>query len=105
MSLSCTCDTDNYEWLYYPPRDFSILQTKTRKKCRSCGKLIEIEADCLEFIREEYDSEIEEDLLLPTWYHCEECGGLYFALEDLGFCVQIDENMQDLVQEYNDDYA
>ena len=89
MSLSCSCGYENFEWLYYPPNYFTTLKTDTRRKCKSCGTLIEIGADCLKFEREDND---EEQTTLPTWYYCEECGGLYFALEDLGFCIQIDEN-------------
>ena len=34
---------------------------------------------------------------------CEECSGLYLALEELGFnCINIAENMKYLVAEYNE---
>ena len=33
-------------------------------------------------------------------YHCEECAGLFFSLEDLGYCGQPYEDQRELVREY-----
>lgn len=39
---------------------------------------------------------------LATWYMCERCGGLFMALEELGFCVDVGDNMIALAKEYGE---
>jgi hypothetical protein len=38
---------------------------------------------------------------LATWFMCEDCTGLYWALSELGFCFDIEDDMRKLVKEYN----
>lgn len=95
-------------WVYYQPADFSVLEERKRRRCCSCAQLIEIGADCLAFarvrgVRCEYEvsrfgdgGEIE----LAPWWMCENCGGLYYSLTDLGYCVTLGEDMRTLVGEY-----
>ncbi len=102
MGLSCSCpDYDGDGWEYYPPDDFTTLQTKRRKRakrrkrCKSCKELIDINATCLKFDRQRYpNSEIEDRIYgeggevdIASWYMCENCGDQYMNLSELGFCV------------------
>lgn len=105
MSLSCDCDTYGcYDYYFYSPKDFSVLQGKERKRCCSCGKLIEIGADCGKFVIFEFD-ECGEQIDKADKFMCEECVGLFFSLEDLGFCMELGDDMHDLVKEYNQEFG
>lgn len=37
---------------------------------------------------------------MASWYMCERCGDLFFSLNELGYCIDIREDMRDLVREY-----
>ncbi|NCA72011.1 MAG: hypothetical protein EOM91_18420 [Sphingobacteriia bacterium] len=110
MTLSCTCHDDDgdYEWLLHSPSDYSTLNTNRRKRCKSCGTLIDVGAIVARFERNRYSrTDIEEriygegpDVPMAEWYHCEDCADQYFNLTELGFCVQPDDNMRELVREY-----
>lgn len=111
MSLSCTCnewDGEPGSWFYYPPKDFSKLETKRRKRCKSCEMLIDIGADCLIFERERASEyEIEERLYGDTvtispYYMCGPCGEIYFNLTEAGFCMAPNESMAENLQEYHE---
>ena len=112
MPLVCEC-SDDYDRYYRQPADFSVLATKRRKRCISCRVLIDIGSVVLYFERVRVTlSEIEEriygedaEIDLAAQYHCESCGDLFYSLADLGFCVDIEENMRDLVREYADVYG
>lgn len=111
MSLSCSCD-DEFDWYYLEPSDFSTLTTKRSRKCCSCGSRIAVGSDCARFERYRAPvTDIEEriqgdEVPLADKWMCEECGGLYFSLTDLGFCINLgSENMRSLVQEYADTYG
>ena len=111
MSLSCGCDWGDYDSYYEdPPTDFVTLNTKRRRRCCSCRELIDLGADVLRFdMYREPRSSIEDNIygdqvsLAPLWM-CEECGGLYLALSELGFCIAIGGSMRELVNEYNENY-
>ncbi len=110
MSLSCHCDDfeiDGDSWGYISGEDFSNLQTKRSRKCCSCGDMILPGADVVKFERMRGPrNEIEErckgaEIYLSDWYMCEECGGLYLSLSELGYCVELgQDDMHDLVKEY-----
>jgi len=111
MGLSCVCDIEAEpgEWIYRAPTDFSVLKTSRRQRCTSCRKLIDIGADCGmisryriadHWIEEKIYGEFGEIPIAPH-YMCEECAGLYFALDDLGFCASLYENQHKLITEYN----
>ena len=111
MSLSCSCpDDDDFAWYYWEPEDFKPLETKKRKRCKSCNTLIDLKSLCLIFPRWRYPkSEIElkiysEDRELPlgSYYMCETCGEHFMNLTAAGFCVDITESMGDLLEEYQD---
>lgn len=108
MPLSCSCpDADDAEWWWFHPGDYSVLDTKRARRCKSCGELIPVGSLVTKFKRERIPaSDIEEriwgygDVPMATWYHCECCADLYFSLEELGFCVAPYEKMLELVKEY-----
>ena len=109
MGLSCGCyDDGEADWYADAPNDFTKSPLGRRKRCCSCKKLIPTEAVCIRFRRWRHPSNfIEERIfrydgevkLAPYWM-CETCGDLYFSLVELEFCVDITENMHDLVREY-----
>lgn len=116
MSLSCDCDTDfdtDYDWYYQRNTEFTPFNLKRRRRCYSCHTLIEIGADCLTFTRHRSPiTEIEEKIYgddfgapLADWYYCEHCGELYIMLTDLGFCMDLEDNMNRLLLDYQKHYA
>ena len=109
MSLSCTCgEYEDPEWFYYSPDDYSTLDTARRKRCKSCGALIDLGATVAKFRRTRYPrNDVEEriygeaeEMPLAEWYHCEACADQFFNLTELGFCVDPEENMFELLREY-----
>ena len=111
MSLSCTCyeyDGEPGSWAFYPPDDFTPLQTKRRKRCSSCGSLIDIGAECLLFLRTRCpNSEIEEkiygagvEIPMSNLYMCAECGEIYLNLEAAGYCLSPEDDMFENLHEY-----
>lgn len=115
MSLSCSCDFDgDFDWYYMRPEDYSTLKTKRRKRCSSCGDLIDIGAistsfDCWRPPRDEMEERIhgeDGEVYTAPMRHCERCADLYFSLRELGFeCVGPDEDMRELVKEYAETYG
>ena len=81
---------DGSDQYYYGPDNFRILETTRRKRCRSCGVLIDIGSRCLEFTRARGPrNDIEENIYpeevpLASQYLCEQCGEIYFNLTDAG---------------------
>jgi predicted RNA-binding Zn-ribbon protein involved in translation (DUF1610 family) len=110
MSLSCSCDYDGYGPYYYPPDDYSVMpDNKRRKRCSSCGTLIEHGSTVAEFTRDRCpQSDIEESIYgdgpsvpLASVFLCETCADLYFSFYELGFeCVSPYDNMRDLLKDY-----
>jgi len=111
MSLSCSCDySDDPSWYVWVPDDYSEMPAfKRRKRCSSCGELIDAGSVVAVFERTRSPrSDIEEAIYgegdtiqLADQYLCETCADLFFSLREIGFtCVMPDENMRDLVREY-----
>ncbi len=108
MSLSCGCyDWDGNGWYYRDPTE-TTLQTSKRKRCCSCQGLIDIGATVVKFPRyRSPNSDIEEsihgdEVKIADWYMCEECGDLYWSLEELGYCIYLgNDSMQELVEQHN----
>lgn len=108
MSISCGCD-DDFAWHYTPPKDFSILQTKRSRRCCSCGCKLTPGSEVGEFERSRRaHNDIEEricgdDIPMASWYMCEECVGLFWALADIKYCIALrkGESMRDLVKVAN----
>ena len=110
MSLSCSCDEwDGDGWAYNYCNDLTKLKTKRRRRCKSCSNMINIGSDCLEFSRFQYpQDEITEKIYgeggevpLASWFMCKCCGEIYLNLTDIGYCLQIDENMNNDLAEYH----
>lgn len=110
MSLSCECGDDG-DWWYFQPEDYSMLETKRWRKCCSCKALIRPGDLCLKFKCERHPQyEIEEriygdEVPMPAKFMCESCADQYFNLDALGFCIQLTDNMMDLLREYREVYA
>jgi len=113
MPLSCSCnewDGEGTGWI--TPNNFSELRTKKAQRCKSCRVLIRPGQQVLKFKRIRYpNSEIElkiynEDTELPmaSWYLCSNCGEMFMNFDDLGFCVNPDENMKDLLELYQNEF-
>ena len=111
MGLSCSCQEWEGEGVAYePPKDFSKLETSKRKRCSSCNKLIDVNSLVLSFGRfraPESDVEInifgdDGEIRLANHYLCEKCGEIYLNIESLGYCVDPDENMNDLLKVYHE---
>lgn len=109
MPLTCNCcEDDDAKWYFDKPRYFTCLDTRRRKRCSSCGKLIDIGAECLKFTRwRNPKSDVEEDIygddvpLAPLWM-CKTCGEQYLNLDALGYCIDPTENMMELLEEYQE---
>lgn len=109
MSLSCSCENDDAEWYYEADDDFSTLATKRSRRCCSCRKRIAVGDECVHLRRWRspgYDT-IEEriygedgEVALASWYLCETCGGLHWAVTDLDMCLDIDQNIAAQIKEY-----
>ena len=109
--MNCTIgyhsDYNGDGWYFYPPKDYSKLETKTRKRCCSCNAQIDIGSIVLKFERaREPLSDIEENIygdevFLAPYYFCEKCSDIYFNLEDLGYKVAL-MDMREALLEYKD---
>ena len=116
MGLSCECDFDWWEgegWTFRYQEDFIQLKTKKRRRCCSCKKFIELKGTCLKFNRFRYPATKIEikiagksmEVHLAPWYMCEECGGIFLSLSNLGFCIDIGaESMKEILKEYHAEY-
>jgi hypothetical protein len=106
--LSCSCDYDDSDRWYYIPDNFSTFTKKRRKRCCSCNTLIDINSQCVEFDRNRAPvSEIEERIMgseisLANWFMCEKCGEIFLNLSALGYCINLDKNMQEYLEDYWD---
>ena len=113
--LSCSCSyNDEYDgdgWTYYIPIDFTILETKRRRRCRSCNELIDVGARCVEFERFQYpQNETQCDIMggwdlemdLASYYHCESCGEKYLNLTAAGYCLHITDDMRKAMKDYHE---
>lgn len=114
MGLSCSCleDYDGEGWTYYTPSDYTTLETKYRKRCCSCKKLIDKESVVAKFIRSRMpQDDIEErihgdEVCISDWYMCEQCADIFFSLDELGFCIMLgEESMRELAKEYAENYG
>lgn len=118
MGLSCTCgewDGDGWYYLFSEPKGdkaFDILKTNRAKRCCSCKSLIAVGDNCLEFPR--YQSTAEgsvnesiygDEMPLASYWMCETCGEQYLNLDALGYCIDITENMLELLAEYREEHG
>lgn len=111
MSLSCSCGDDGeYSWWFFAPTDYTTLTTRRRRRCCSCKALIDKGSVCAKFERRreaQHDIEISiygegPEIPMADWWMCERCADLYFSLDELGYCVNPEESMLELVKEYSE---
>lgn len=112
MGLSCSCgDYDGDGWYYYGLSDYKPLRTKTRRRCCSCKQPIAIGALCTEVPRfrspaDDIEERIHGDEVpMASKWMCEECSDIFLSLEELGYCVSINDDMHDLLEEYKATHA
>lgn len=113
MSVSCHCDTDDYEYWYTHGDDFSVLGTTLRQRCVSCSTLIELGADCGVIKRwRDPRGDVEErihgdEVPMANKYMCEECYGLLLSVEEAGGCVNLQpgEPLKEAVAEWRSELA
>lgn len=109
--MPLTCDTysdEDYYDYYVEPSGFTTLQTKNRRRCCSCKKLINIGNAVLKFYcwrppKTDIENRIygeEGEIPMASIYHCEGCGDQYMNLSALGYSMQPDEDMMLLLEEY-----
>lgn len=112
--LSCSCpDWDGEGWFYTYVDDFVTLKTKRSRRCKSCNATIKVGDECVEFDRyRSPNCDVEENIYgeggevpLASHYHCSTCGEQFFNLTALGFCVDIQDNMMNLLDEYRRTYG
>jgi len=110
MSLTCSCDGD-YDWYYDKPDDYSLLETNRRRRCVSCNDLIELGATvtlhtCWRPPNCDYEeNRFGDEVQLANKYHCEKCADIEFNLTELGFCINLGDNMNDLLHDYHEVYG
>jgi hypothetical protein len=109
----CGCDSDWYpepgDWFWNnAPTEYKFLPFKKRRKCCSCGELIEVNALAVEHTRVRVpDTDIElriygeeGEIPIASDWMCEKCGDLYFSLAEIGYCISPRDSMRELVQEH-----
>lgn len=110
MGLSCECDYD-YDgdgWYWRSPRPDLKQHTGRRKRCCSCGDLIQITDLITRFQRLRAPLDLIEERIhgdevyLAPWVMCERCSDLFWSLTELGYCIQLGDDMRELVGEYAD---
>lgn len=104
--LYCYYENDNSDYYFYHNDKFSKLETKKRKRCCSCNNLINIGDTIISFERARKSlTDIEEriygdEVSLANHYMCEKCFEIYLNLMDIGYNIDIDQNMNEYLKEY-----
>lgn len=115
MGLSCSYadwDSDPGSWMFYSPEDFTVFpgvgKSKRRARCSSCGELIALGAECLEFKRKRNPyTDMEwricgEEIPMASLWFCAECGEKYLNLEAAGYCLSPTDDMRECMSEYHE---
>lgn len=106
--LSCSCDLYNCADFYEVPEDFSKLDTKRGRRCKSCNSLIKTNDLCVELRRwRDPKDDIEERIYIDEvpigdLYYCEKCGEIFFNLSELGYCLNPEISMQEYLKYYHE---
>ncbi|MCU7840845.1 MAG: hypothetical protein KZQ94_15885 [Candidatus Thiodiazotropha sp. (ex Troendleina suluensis)] len=109
MSLSCSCDfdTEGCDWWWEGhsrPKIMPVLGR--RKRCCSCGNLINPLEEVLEFYRHRETRDLIEESIhgdsvkIASDWTCEECSDLISAVDNLGMCYSLDTPIKDQIAEY-----
>ena len=122
MSLSCSCDWEPEPgavcYCYDDTSlDFEKLKTSRRKRCCSCGELINIDSLCIIHPRYRYphndiearivgaDPDLNEEppIKIANHYQCEQCAEIWLNLTSLGYeCLLPCEKMSESLKEYHE---
>ncbi len=116
LTCYCECNEENAAW-WYSHSAPAVLQTLRPRRCKSCNELLHPACEglagvtVLPFARwRGPHNEVEErihgdEVPLAPWYLCSGCYPIYLALDQAGVCVQLGENMEELLNEFNTTYA
>jgi|GEM_PF-2461209 len=103
--LMCDCHEDA-PVIYEPDTRLSRLATRRGRKCCSCGERINVGDECLriEMFRCCEPDSVDERIhgewrRMADRYMCERCAGLFWALEERGYCVPIEYDQRLLARE------
>ena len=114
MSLSCDCGIGDgdYAWWYAVCDGLVTLDTKRSRRCCSCKTRINVGDMALPIERwrdpiwdVEHRIYLADHIYIATWYFCETCAGLYWAIDERGMCVSIEEPIADQIREYVSEYG
>jgi hypothetical protein len=118
MPLTCSCGDwgDFDEWHFGAVGDdyMIMLDFPKRKRCASCGDLIDSGSLVTKFqiarrpkndIEERIYGDGEEGVPKAPKYLCERCSDIYFNLEALGFCVGPYEDLRETLKDYQHEYG
>jgi len=132
MPLTCSCDWDyefepgewQFDSFWLENIDFEPFEGKKRKRCCSCGDLIDVGSPCIKHGRTRYpytDAEAriscgyfdledamcnEPSIRMSDLVQCEKCGEIWLNLQSVGFeCLAPNECMPSMLIEYQMDYA
>ena len=101
MSLSCECNEDYYDYWYRVDKIF--IKADDGLQCYSCKQSIKKGSDIIRFLTYEYD-ENGDEINEKYEYHCAECGEIFLNLDELGFCIDFEDNMKQLFEQYKNEY-
>lgn len=92
--LTCGCQ-DDYEWYYVASEDYITYSKDKNTRCKSCNKKIKQNDLVIEFRKLDEDTKAKF-----LWYFCEDCADIYYNLDELNYCIDIEDSMPDLLDEY-----
>lgn len=109
MALSCFCDSDDADWYYTVNDDFTAFGGRRATRCCSCRARIAPGDDCVVVERWRHPkNDIEEkiygegcEIYMADKHLCEICGGLYWAVSDLGMCCDIEYPIAAQIKDFN----
>lgn len=110
MGLSCECG-DDYAWYGAPEDEYRPLSTKRARRCMSCNELIHVGDLSIRFYcYRSAENDIEErihgdEVPMANRYYCERCADLYWSLIELGFCMNLNDDMRENVKTYAELYG
>ena len=98
MGLSCECyDEFKFDYYYNCMEEFEMIRFATT--CHSCKCNILPGDQVLPFDITDYNDEYVDEK-----FHCEKCGEAFLNLEELGFSIDFEDNMFELLKEYKNNY-
>ncbi len=102
--LVCGCDDESD--VYYEQSDcLESLATARARRCCSCGERIAVGDLCLRHRKyrittpHSVEEAIHGEWRLADRYMCERCAGLWWALEERGYCVPIEFDQRELARQ------